>query len=93
MNEELQQGLIDGRYQMLCPNWSLDTTVPQYERMDWPAYAHVERPTRGNRTPLGTRDSYLVEHDKARVAQDMANHPGGNARHTHTDTGAYHFGH
>lgn len=42
MNEELEQGLIDGRYMQLEPGWS-NTANPPVERFSWPTYRQVER--------------------------------------------------
>lgn len=91
MNAELQQGVIDGRYQMLAPNWSLGTTEPEWERLGWPQYGQTVRPNHMNRTLVHSDDRLLVERSAARVARDTANHAG--VRHTHVSPGAYHFGH
>lgn len=42
MNEELRQGLRDGKYMHLAPDWGLNSNPP-LERLDWPTYKQVEQ--------------------------------------------------
>lgn len=43
MNEELEQGIIDGRYMQLEPGWGpVPTANPPVERLSWPTYKRVE---------------------------------------------------
>ena len=42
MNEELEQGLRDGKYMQLAPGWGVNSNPP-VERLSWPTYRQVEK--------------------------------------------------
>lgn len=42
MREELEQGLRDGKYIHLSPDWGVNTNPP-LDRMSWPTYRQAER--------------------------------------------------
>jgi hypothetical protein len=44
MNAELEQGLRDGKYMHLSPDWGVNSNPP-IERMSWPTYKRVEQHT------------------------------------------------
>jgi hypothetical protein len=44
MNDELEQGLRDGKYIHLSPDWGVNSNPP-VERMSWPTYQRAERHT------------------------------------------------
>lgn len=51
MRAELEQGVRDGTYMILNPNWSINAN-PDVERMEWPTYQRVERHTNGSHIVL-----------------------------------------
>jgi hypothetical protein len=42
MNDELHQGLRDGKYMHVAPDWGVNTNAP-VERLSWPTYRQVEQ--------------------------------------------------
>lgn len=42
MHEELEQGLRDGKYMHLAPDWGVNTNPP-VNRLSWPTYRQVEQ--------------------------------------------------
>ena len=42
MNDELEQGLRDGKYMHLCPDWGVNSNPP-VDRLSWPTYQRVEQ--------------------------------------------------
>jgi hypothetical protein len=42
MNQELEQGLKDGKYMHLAPDWGTNSNPP-VERLSWPTYRQVEQ--------------------------------------------------
>ena len=48
MSAELHQGLVDGLYMQLHPNWGGPVSNPPTERYSWPTYARVEQHTTQN---------------------------------------------
>lgn len=44
MNEELRQGLRDGKYIHLSPDWGVNANPP-VERLSWPTFQRAERHT------------------------------------------------
>lgn len=42
MRTELEQGLRDGKYMHLSPDWSVNANPP-VERLSWPTYRQVEQ--------------------------------------------------
>lgn len=84
MNAELQQGLIDGRYIQLAPNWSVNANPPT-ERMEWPTYQRAERHRTQNVRQVSSVDNHIVS-----VARDQhAVEAGHSQPHTWVDRGIY----
>ena len=42
MVDELQQGITDGSYMQITPDWGGDGVQPRWERMTWPTFRQVE---------------------------------------------------
>jgi hypothetical protein len=43
MTTELHQGIIDGSYMSITPDWGGAPVNPEWERMAWPTYQQVEQ--------------------------------------------------
>lgn len=43
MVDELHQGVIDGSYMQILPDWGGTGVQPEWERMSWPTYQRVEQ--------------------------------------------------
>ena len=82
MTAELQEGVTDGRYMKLAPNWNTESTAPQFERLDWPGYARVGRNEVGAEWLIDSRDRAAVHSHKARNAADHAANPTSGTRET-----------
>jgi len=85
MIAELNQGLLDGRYMQLAPNWSVDENPPT-ERMDWPTYRQVDRHQTENVRQVPTVDNQVVQVARHRQGVEMSPYP---SRHTYVDRDIY----
>lgn len=88
MNAELQQGVIDGGYIQLCPNWSTEAN-PQDERLAWPTYQQAERHTENSTQKVPSIDNSIVTQARHRAEGDLRSHPGAAVRPTQVNTGIY----
>lgn len=75
MIAELQEGVTDGRYMKLAPNWNTESMAPQDERLDWPTYARVERHDVGAGWLVDSPDRSAVMVHKGRFTQDHYDNP------------------
>lgn len=61
MNAELEQGVVDGRYIQLHPQWQ-NAANPPTERMSWPTYQQAERHRESTMLPVHA-DCHPCDHD------------------------------
>lgn len=91
MTAELQQGIIDGTYMQMAPNWSTEANPPT-ERMDWPTYGQVERHTHSNVQQVPHVTNEIISQARDRAAMDLASHPRGGDRPTQVNATIYNSG-
>lgn len=91
MTAELNEGVTDGRYMKLAPNWNTESTAPQYERLDWPGYGRVERGEVSAGWLVDSRERSAVADAKQRAAIDHDYNPVSGSRETLMDPDAYKF--
>lgn len=91
MIAELQEGVTDGRYMKLAPNWNTESTAPQFERLDWPGYGRVERHEANAGWLVSSPEASAVMDAKHRNAVDHDYNPVSGTRETLMDPDAYKF--
>lgn len=91
MIAELQEGVTDGRYMKLAPNWNTESTAPQFERLDWPGYARVGRNEVGVEWLIDSPARSAVTEAQHRNAIDHDYNPVSGTRETLMDPDAYKF--